>query len=248
MFGKSKLFSGRVSTGFKAMLSVALMLVATPVRADYTRTCFAEYQFGPQGGVYSTRAFSVMATRAGPNRARRAARAYIDTCISDHWQIRMTDIRPRSCSLGGFRDYPFTSLHDEITAIACAANPGKVFLDLGVFVTFSGHKGCLRDNNDWNRSLASNYRVICPGVTLPSGTASQAVPAFPDTRLPGADFRMFRPEAEDWRLCARACNDDSQCRAWTYRAPTESRGPVCLLKNRMTVRVPDACCQSGVKR
>ncbi len=70
----------------------------------------------------------------------------------------------------------------------------------------------------------------------------------PIMRLPGNDLRMIEMSSPNWMLCRQACTDDTRCKAYTYRAPNANSGPICLLKSGVGMRIPDPCCQSGVKR
>ncbi len=78
--------------------------------------------------------------------------------------------------------------------------------------------------------------------------ASASYTLLPMIRLPGNDLRLIELSAPNWLLCRLACTDDATCGAYTYRAPNAGSGPLCLLKRRAGVPIPDPCCQSGIKR
>ncbi len=80
---------------------------------------------------------------------------------------------------------------------------------------------------------------------LPATASYRLLPVM---RLPGNDLRLIEMSSPNWMLCRQACTDDEQCRAFTYRAPNASSGPICLLKSGVGMRIPDPCCQSGVKQ
>jgi PAN domain len=67
---------------------------------------------------------------------------------------------------------------------------------------------------------------------------------------PGGDYRNFEVPAEpSGEACKKACEADSQCRAWTYLRPGYGdSGPRCFLKNRLTPPRHRPCCVSGVER
>lgn len=46
---------------------------------------------------------------------------------------------------------------------------------------------------------------------LPAATLAPLGPPLPDTRLPGNDLRQIDLPEPDWRLCARACEDEPEC-------------------------------------
>jgi len=85
-----------------------------------------------------------------------------------------------------------------------------------------------------------------PEDDAPPATATyQPLPAI---RLPGNDLYMIELDAPNWLLCRQACTDDARCGAWTYRNPTARSGPLCLIKSRAGLPIPDFCCRSGIKR
>ncbi len=84
-----------------------------------------------------------------------------------------------------------------------------------------------------------------PGEAPPASASYQLLPMI---RLPGNDLRLIEMGSPNWMLCRQACTDEPACGAWTYRAPNAHSGPLCLLKRRAGMRIPDPCCQSGIKR
>ena len=81
----------------------------------------------------------------------------------------------------------------------------------------------------------------------PPPPPSASYTLLPAIRLPGNDLRLIELPAPNWMLCRQACTDEADCGAWTYRAPNGRSGPICLLKRRAGMRVPDLCCRSGIK-
>jgi hypothetical protein len=66
----------------------------------------------------------------------------------------------------------------------------------------------------------------------------------------GGDYKsMDLPADPTGKSCQRACEAESECRAWTYVRPGYI-GPnaVCYLKNRVTPPRHKPCCLSGVVR
>ena len=65
---------------------------------------------------------------------------------------------------------------------------------------------------------------------------------------PGGDFANFPVPSGDPAVCAARCERDPRCRAWSFSYPrTAATTAMCWLKNRVTKRVEDTCCVSGVK-
>mgnify|MGYP000869512874 FL=1 len=227
-------------------VTMAAGLGGSPAEA-VTRTCNAEYFIGAgiPGGVQIRREFSVEGTASNPNAARRVARAFLEGCVLQHWQQRAADERPQICRYSEFNRYPFDAFEAEITELICAANPGHPDLDISVWLEIRGNTGCI-PHNRYRIVLASDYRVACPDEFAYRGVVPLG-PPLPDTRLPGNDLRQIDLPEPDWRLCSRACEDEPECRAWTYREPTPTHVPLCLLKRAAGVHVTDTCCASGIK-
>jgi hypothetical protein len=85
-----------------------------------------------------------------------------------------------------------------------------------------------------------------PGDDAPPATARYL--PLPNVRLPGNDLYLIELGAPNWMLCRQACTEDDRCGAWTYRQPSAGSGPICLIKSRAGVPIPDTCCRSGVKQ
>ena len=65
---------------------------------------------------------------------------------------------------------------------------------------------------------------------------------------PGGDYSNFTVNSGDPAVCAGRCERDGRCRAWSFSYPrTAAPNAMCWLKNRVTKRVEDNCCVSGVK-
>lgn len=90
-----------------------------------------------------------------------------------------------------------------------------------------------------------------PADAPPADDAAPATASYlplPNIRLPGNDLYLIELSAPNWLLCRQACTEDARCGAWTYRKPNASAGPICLIKSRAGVPIPDPCCRSGVKQ
>src|SRR5262249_12426358 len=89
------------------------------------------------------------------------------------------------------------------------------------------------------------------GVTVSGG--GRLVP--PDKTVevnvdrPGRDYTSFDlPAGSDFSACYWACNDDTQCRAWTYVNPgVQGPQPRCWLKSEIPGAVASNCCVSGIR-
>lgn len=65
---------------------------------------------------------------------------------------------------------------------------------------------------------------------------------------PGGDYTSFAVNSGDPAACAARCERDARCRAWSFSYPrTVAPNAMCWLKSRVTKRVEDSCCVSGVK-
>jgi len=72
-----------------------------------------------------------------------------------------------------------------------------------------------------------------------------------DTDRPGGgDFRHVLPTDDDPALCQQACQDEPQCKAWTYVKPNTIQGsqPNCWLKGSVPPANHNSCCISGLRQ
>lgn len=84
-----------------------------------------------------------------------------------------------------------------------------------------------------------------PPPTPPS--ASQ-VTLEPNTDRMGSDYRRFELNTPDPQACRQACQQDPNCRAFTYVRPgLQAANAVCYLKNAVPGTRADSCCVSGVR-
>ncbi len=64
----------------------------------------------------------------------------------------------------------------------------------------------------------------------------------------GGDYGNFLVRNGDPAACAARCEREPRCRAWSFSYPTGGGGnAICWLKNRVTPRLSNACCVSGVR-
>jgi hypothetical protein len=64
----------------------------------------------------------------------------------------------------------------------------------------------------------------------------------------GGDYTRFQILSGDPAICAARCESDTHCRAWSFSYPhTAFAFATCWLKNRVTPRIKDECCVSGVR-
>jgi hypothetical protein len=85
-------------------------------------------------------------------------------------------------------------------------------------------------------------------LALVAASPAFAQPLERDTNRPGNDYTHVDLAAPEPERCARACEVDARCRAFTYVAPG-IQGPAarCWLKDAVPAAHPDRCCVSGVK-
>jgi hypothetical protein len=78
-------------------------------------------------------------------------------------------------------------------------------------------------------------------VTVPAGAQT-------GFDRPGGDYTNFVVRSGDPAACALRCERESRCRAWTFTYPQANNvAAVCWLKNKVTARVENTCCVSGVR-
>ena len=64
----------------------------------------------------------------------------------------------------------------------------------------------------------------------------------------GGDYLKFEIRNGDPEVCAARCESEARGRAWSFSYPrTADRLASCWLKDRVTRRVEDNCCVSGVR-
>lgn len=89
----------------------------------------------------------------------------------------------------------------------------------------------------------------CVGMSTPTGSATSALGTDleVDTNRLGDDYRTFELDHDDPSLCALACANEPQCKAFTYVKPGY-QGPVarCWLKWQVPTARAESCCVSGV--
>ncbi|MCI2398891.1 PAN domain-containing protein [Aliiroseovarius subalbicans] len=288
--------SKRASALITGLLAGMLSLPAFgPALADYTRQCNAELLVAPQNAsqTYVTYDFTVRKTvdlYAQVNQARREARSRIIQCLTDHFDEAEVEGRPRACmNLESVEvvNYPFTTLHADLTDALCAANPDEDSLLVRADLYLTGNEGCVASGSREHVEITQNYPIDCTtpigdggmdeavedeptigdagdwecvgegcdGTTEedpePEEDTSPATATYvplPSVRLPGNDLYLLELDAPNWMLCRQACTEDTRCGAWTYRKPNDRSGPICLLKSRAGIPIPDGCCRSGIKR
>ena len=90
------------------------------------------------------------------------------------------------------------------------------------------------------RLIACLFVILC--------AASSPARAQTGFDRPGGDYSSFAVTSADPAACAARCEREGRCRAWSFSYPrTAAPNAMCWLKNRVTKRVEDTCCVSGVK-
>jgi hypothetical protein len=70
-----------------------------------------------------------------------------------------------------------------------------------------------------------------------------------NTNRYGEDYRDFDIPVADPQLCADACAQESECKAWTMVKPgIQGEQAKCWLKSKVPPPERDECCISGLKR
>lgn len=108
----------------------------------------------------------------------------------------------------------------------------------------------------------SSVRYLRPAVMAQADASVSRVPGHsasaPGTDEPpmfntdffGSDLReiIYDGPGMDWKSCKAACDDDRQCKAWTYVIPGRTEYGECFLKEAVPEPSESECCVSGVKR
>jgi hypothetical protein len=87
-------------------------------------------------------------------------------------------------------------------------------------------------------------------LLLMAAIAAPSAPAWAQLGFdrPGGDYATVTIRSGDPALCAARCERDSRCRAWAFSFPrTHRTAATCWLKNRVTPRVQNDCCLSGIR-
>jgi PAN domain len=179
--------------------------------------------------------------------------------VQTHWDARDADAVPYACQSHGsleFREYPFVNPGKRLRDDLFAARPNEIRQDVDLVLFIEGERGCVVDGGNINPAtrvdIANGYRVNCPA---PEGSSWECVgegchPPLPGIRLPGNDIEVRQTPGEGWDHCQQRCNDNTDCRAWTWRRASTS-GPgspeTCLLKSQAGTQIHDSCCESGIK-
>jgi hypothetical protein len=123
--------------------------------------------------------------------------------------------------------------------MARATSSVKTGCALAIFamMVFSATAARADDANKWTGTPSYNVGSLHPSMTLE-----------PDTDRPGANLRVFNLDTAYPQRCAKACQEDAKCRAYTYVKPGV-QGPKarCWLKTSVPPAKSSACCVSGVK-
>ena len=179
--------------------------------------------------------FSARGTRSHPNDARRAARAKLIDCAREAKIIRHQHRKPDHCTeRWNVHGYEIDSLKVSIETVACSISAfQKGTLDIRLAT--SGDKRCGSDQSIMNYDITQS---IC-------GTRLVWESGFD---RPGNNYKNFPLSQINPGQCQQACNDDRQCRAWTYVKPNlQGREPHCWLKSSASTKQPAGCCVSGLK-
>lgn len=82
----------------------------------------------------------------------------------------------------------------------------------------------------------------------PMASSADEPPMF-NTDLLGSDLReiIYDRPGMDWKSCKAACDDERQCRAWTYVIPGRTEHGECFLKEAVPEPSESECCVSGIK-
>ncbi|OGF66381.1 MAG: hypothetical protein A2Y62_12455 [Candidatus Fischerbacteria bacterium RBG_13_37_8] len=93
-------------------------------------------------------------------------------------------------------------------------------------------------------SLCVCFILICAIFAVAqSGTFEE------NTDRPGMNLSNFDLSSPDPLLCQNECNDEPECKAWTYVKPgIQGPNARCWLKTGIPDAIPNDCCISGIKQ
>lgn len=195
--------TSRTNLRIAAVAGVAMLTLATPVAAEYTRYCNGTLTLTPQNPsmTYLQYDFSVGKTVhyfAQVNEARRDSRARMLSCVRSHWSMPEATARPDDCL--GIRDYhlrgyPFDSLETEVADALCAANPDADTIVIRVDLTITGDTGCVMSGTRDTITILRNFSLHC-AAPIGDGGADEAHDAEPG---PIGD-------AGDWDCVGEGCD------------------------------------------
>ena len=95
------------------------------------------------------------------------------------------------------------------------------------------------------RTLIRGFAVLVCAATAAAGIAPVSAQSGYDR--PGGDYATSPVTNGDPAVCATRCEQDKNCRSWSFSYPQVSSGPaLCRLKREVMPRVKSSCCVSGV--
>lgn len=95
---------------------------------------------------------------------------------------------------------------------------------------------------------SEDTRITVRTHSRTGGGRDNSVSWEPGTDRPGSDYRNFRLAQDQPGLCARQCEQERRCEAYTYVKPgVQGAQARCWLKDAVPQPVSDDCCVSGVK-
>jgi hypothetical protein len=99
----------------------------------------------------------------------------------------------------------------------------------------------------WKALLVMGALLVPVWGAAPAGAATvRTGSALRGVDLPGQDYRSI--SARSYRKCSRTCENEAQCKAWTFVAPgTPGAHGVCWLKHAVPPQQPNARTTSGIK-
>src|SRR5208282_5066837 len=96
------------------------------------------------------------------------------------------------------------------------------------------------------RILIMGFAVLVCAATAAAGIAPASAQSGYDR--PGGDYATSPVTNGDPAVCATRCEQDKNCRSWSFSYPQVSSGSaLCRLKREVMPRVISSCCVSGVR-
>jgi hypothetical protein len=231
-----------------ALLLASSAFAALPASA-VERGCKANIYIAKDGSTSWLDSFSATGTAVTANNAREEARARAIACVRAARDIRAEHREPDQCQPSASVDlFDLASMKVAIEESVCRhrrTNPGGTYQ---VRVQVFGDKGCSADE-------------LITGYTVTFSMCEKVGAWEVQTDRPGSDYRNFDYDGVDPGRCQSECEEDPQCKAWTfvgwipnrpnYKGAQSERDPItrshCWLKNAIPGQQWCNSCISGVK-
>ena len=96
----------------------------------------------------------------------------------------------------------------------------------------------------FTKNILLSVMVAIGGLTFDAQADANEL----NTDRPGQDYRSFLMDKPLPEVCRQTCEQEAQCRSWTFVRPgVQNQRAKCLLKSEVPQKIPNRCCVSGIK-